>query len=51
MKKLKEFMKALIFILCVILDCIIYPLQHLLKYNTFQITQKYLTSIETKINK
>jgi len=42
MKKLKEFGEALVFISCVILDCIIYPVQRLFGWNIFQVTQYYI---------
>ena len=50
MKHLKEFFTALIFILTVILDCIIYPIQNLFKKESFQITQYYLKCVEKKSN-
>jgi hypothetical protein len=45
MKKLKEFGEALLFILCVIVDCIIFPIQKLFKCQMFQITQYYIQCI------
>jgi hypothetical protein len=49
MKKLKDFAEGFVFVLCVIVDCILFPIQKLFKWQMFQLTQYYIEYI-TKLN-